>query len=240
MPSTAGGGIDSGSQTSPGEDPLEAGRAELGGASTKHVSSGDRKTLPVRYLSRRWLKSWSRSNSSGAETSPRQPPFLENDRLNRLPSYRFLFRAPPPKQTSRGATATAGDDRAEQPAPQTQDQGSRRSLYSYFSKSPSKTEAVTAVTCNSIERTNEASRPIEEEEPRRRRDLPQYASRGSLASWHGAPPPEYVSMKAVGGDSTPPPAYVSMKKIASSESSAADPPPSAEVMLTLLDSPLVA
>lgn len=75
MPSRTAGGSDGGSQTSPGEDPLEAGRAGLGGTPMKRVSSGDRNTLPVRYRSRRWLKSWSRGNSSEAETSPRPHHF---------------------------------------------------------------------------------------------------------------------------------------------------------------------
>eukprot|EP00752_Nemacystus_decipiens_P001736 g1679.t1 len=139
----------------------------------------------------------------------------------------------------------SGDAPAEALAPKTSDQGSRRSLASYFSKSSSNTVtgnttkdrgsrrslasyfsalSSRSVIGGSAEKTKEASNPIEDEEPRRRRrELPQYASKGSLESWRQAPPPAYVSTKkAVGGESTPPPAYVSMKAFMPNESSEAE------------------
>lgn len=223
VPSRASG-FDGGSQP-PGEDLLEAGKAGSRGTTTQNVdrSSRDRQTLPVRYLSRRWLKSWSRRNSSGSKASPRPSASIGHDRPNRLPSYRFLFRAPPAQQIPRGTTLAAEDPLEEQAVPQTKDEneGPQRSLSSYFSKSPSKREEVVGVRGQST-----GARPIEEEEPRRRCELPQYESKGSLASWRGAPPPEYVSTKAVGRE-LPPPAYVSRKDI----SSVTGPSSSLEVMI---------
>lgn len=244
-------------RASGGEDSLEAGRSGLGGvsthapacSSTTSSSSGTEQggqssilRLPVRYLSRRWIKSLSRRRNSSeveisARRSPRRPsPFLENDPQLRPPSYRFLFRAPPPprQQNPPADTAIAGDARAGTLVPRFkgQSQASRRSL-AWFWKSPSGTRK--AVTGQSTEKKKETAKPVVEAEPRRRRELPQFASRGSLASWHGAPPPAYLSMKVVHAESSPPPAYVSMKNVMPGASSVTLPgpsPSSVEVKIT--------
>lgn len=232
---------------------MEAGEAGLGDTPTQNVDGDSRTTLPIRYLSRRWLQSWSRRNPSSAETprrletSPRSllandRPLLANDRrLNRLPSYGFLFRAPPRQETPRGATTTTTEGaRSEPPAPQTKAQGPKRSLSTYLSES-STGEAAALEKGQSTKKKKQTPRPTMDDKPRPRRELPQYVSRRSLAPWRRAPPPEYFSFEAVRRESLPPPEYVSMRNVMSNTSSVVGSSSSVEVtIIFMLHTPPVA